>query len=51
MKIFPQIAQDTGSTGLSPPKRGEEGEARHCWYEVWFPLVETRMNLLEFHIP
>jgi hypothetical protein len=44
MKILPQTAHDTGSTGLSPRKRHEESEVRHCWCEVWHHLVETKLN-------
>jgi hypothetical protein len=32
-------------------KCDKESKARHCWYDVWHHLVETRLISLECHIP
>jgi hypothetical protein len=51
METLLQIAQDTGSTELSPRKRNEEIKVLHCWCEVWHHLVETKSNSSECHTP
>jgi hypothetical protein len=50
MRILPRAEKDTGSPRLSPRKRHEESEVRHCWCEVWQHLVEIRLSSLELHI-